>query len=62
MKQGNSAAWSPAKNLVTLVRNQWFLNQFSSPGFVWQKIQEPLTQHANLLGMVGVKTIDCIGL
>ena len=29
--------------------------QFGSSGLVWQKSQEPLTQVANLLGMVGVK-------
>ena len=31
--------------------------QFSSTGLVWQKIQEPLTQDANLFGVVRVKII-----
>ena len=29
--------------------------QFGSPGLVWRKIQEPLTQVENLLGVKGVK-------
>ena len=35
--------------------------QFGSPSLVWQKIKEPLTQGANLLGVIGVKEAN-IGL
>ena len=34
---------------TTLVGSQWFLNHL-----VWQKIQEPLTQDAKFLRVVGV--------
>ena len=46
-----------------LVGSQWFLNLlpnqalWGSPGLVCQKIQEPLAQGANLLGVVGVKAM-----
>ena len=30
---------------------------FGSPGWVWQKIQQPLTQGETLLGVVGVKQL-----
>ena len=36
--------------------------QFGNPGLVWQKIQEPLTQAANFLRVVGVNIKDPFGL
>ena len=48
---------SAVGSYMTEHRHQFSEDNVSSPGLVWQRIQETLTQGAILLGVVGVKDL-----